>query len=147
MGIDVTPSTRHTCSFLCLLPHHITQGLHPSLVDAPADDHSKSHNFLLIHPREVSLVGHWVTTLPLFSCGVISVLPLVEVGLHVVGLVIFPMHDGCLYTRECQPLIQQEEVGFGGGCMTFHAGLSLHKRGHLLQSDSPPPMSLLPTYP
>ena len=24
MGIDVTPSTRCTCSFQCLLPHHIT---------------------------------------------------------------------------------------------------------------------------
>ena len=34
-----------------------------------------------MHPREVSLVGHWVTALPLFSCGVIFISPPVEVRL------------------------------------------------------------------
>ena len=47
-----------------------------------------------------------------------------------------PMHDGSLYTRECQPLMQLEEVSFGGGCMTFCIGPSLLKRGCLLQSDA-----------
>ena len=58
-----------------------------------------------------------------------------------------PMHDRCLYTRECQPLMQREEVDFSGGCVTFHVGSSLHKWVHLLQSDVPPPMYPLPTYP
>ena len=57
------------------------------------------------------------------------------------------MYDGCPYTREHQPLTQQEEASFGGGLMTFCVGLSLHKRGHLLQSDASPPKSPLPTYP
>ena len=43
-----------------------------------------------------------------------------------------PMYDGCPYTREHQPLTQQEEAGFDGGLMTIHVGLSLHKRGHQL---------------
>ena len=43
--------------------------------------------------------------------------------------------------------MQQEEVSFGGGLMTFCVGSSLHKRGCLSWSDAPPPKSLLPTYP
>ena len=58
-----------------------------------------------------------------------------------------PMHDGCLYTRECQPLMQQEETGFGVGHMAFHAGSSLCQRGHQSQRDAPPPRYPLPTYP
>ena len=58
-----------------------------------------------------------------------------------------PMHDGCTYTREHQPVMQQEEVGFSGGLMTFHVGVSLCKRGCLLQSDALPPKYPLPTYP
>ena len=58
-----------------------------------------------------------------------------------------PMYDGCPYTRECQSLMQREDVGFGGGLMTICIGLSPHKRGHQLQFDVPPPKSLLPTYP
>ena len=58
-----------------------------------------------------------------------------------------PMHDGCLYIRECQPLMQREEVNFGAELMTYHFGLSLHKRRHLLQSDAPPPRCPLPIYP
>ena len=34
------------------------------------DIHGRSHNFLFIHPREALLVGHQVTALPLFSCGI-----------------------------------------------------------------------------
>ena len=57
-----------------------------------------------------------------------------------------PMYDSCPYTRECQSLTWQE-VGFGGGLMTFRVGSSLHKRGCLLWFDTQPPKSLLPTYP
>ena len=63
------------------------------------------------------------------------------------GWYISPMHDGCLYTREHQPLTWQEEASFGGGCMTIHIGPSLHRMVHLLQSDELPHMSPLPTYP
>ena len=83
-----------------LQPCHSTCGLHPSSVDALVDVHGRSHNLPLIHPREVLLVGHWVATLPMFSCGIISVSPPVEVGLHGVGLVhLFhawwmPIHKG-----------------------------------------------------
>ena len=58
-----------------------------------------------------------------------------------------PMYDGCPYTRECQPLMQQEEAGFGGGLMTVHVGLSLHRRERQPQFGAPPPKSLFPTYP
>ena len=100
MGKDVIPSAKCTCSFWHLHLLHITWCLHPSSVDALADVHVISHNFLLIHPREVLLAGHWVTTWPLLSCGIItSSLPL-EVGLHGVGLVhlshtwLTPIHKG-----------------------------------------------------
>ena len=58
-----------------------------------------------------------------------------------------PMHDRCIYTRECQPLTQQEEASFSVGHVTFPVGLSLHKRGYWSQSDAPPPVYPLPTYP
>ena len=108
--------------------HHITWGLHPSPVDAPVDVHSRSHNFPFIYPREALLVGHWVTVLPLFSCGIHFLPPLTEVVLHGVGLVHLSMYNSCPYTRNCQPLMQQEEVRFGGGLMTFRVGLPLRKR-------------------
>ena len=140
MGIDIIPSTLHTCSFQGLQPHHFTWGLHPSSVDVPVDVHGRSCNFLFFHPREALLVGGWVTALPLFSCGV---------HFFCMGWDWYtcPMHDGYPCTRECQSLMQQEEVSFSGGCMTFCAGSSLHKRGHQLQSDAPPPKSPLLTYP
>ena len=87
MGIDVIPSALCTCSFQGLQPHHFTCGLHLSSVDAPVDVYGRSCNFLLIHPREALLVGHWVIALPLFSCGIDFILPLTEVVLHGVGLV------------------------------------------------------------
>ena len=93
MGIDIIPSTLHTCSFRGLQPHHITWGLHPSSVDTLVDVHGRSHNFLFFHPREALLVGHWVTTLPLFSCGIHFISPLTEVVLHGVGLV----HLSCVW--------------------------------------------------
>ena len=43
--------------------------------------------FPLIQPREVFLAGCWVTMLPIFSCGVISISPPMEVGLCGVGLI------------------------------------------------------------
>ena len=55
------------------------------------------------------------------------------------------MYDGCPYTRECQSLMQREEVCLGGGLVIFRIDLSLHKRGHLLEFDAPPPKSLFPT--
>ena len=87
MGLEIIPSASYTCSFQGPWPHHLTQGLHPSSVDALVDIHSRSHNFLLIHPREAFLVGHWVTALPLFSWDIIFLSPLVEVVLCGVGLV------------------------------------------------------------
>ena len=71
MGIDVIPSALCTWSFQSLQPNHVTCGLHPSSVDALVDVHGRSHNFLLFHPREALLVGHWVTALPLSSCDVL----------------------------------------------------------------------------
>ena len=87
MGTDVAPSTFCMCSFQGLQPHHITCGLHPSSVDALVDVQSRSCNFLFIHPREALLVGHQVTALALFSCGIQFLSPLIEVVLHGVGLV------------------------------------------------------------
>ena len=48
------------------------------------------------------------------------------------------MYDSCPYTREHQPLMQQEEAGFGGGLMTIHVGSSLCRRAHQLQFAIPP---------
>ena len=99
-GIDVSPSALCMCSFQGLQPHHITWGLHPSSVDALVDVHSRSHNFPFFNPREALLAGHWVTTLPLLSCGILLLSPLTEVVLHGVGLVHLshvwwlPIHKG-----------------------------------------------------
>ena len=41
----------------------------------------------------------------------------------------------------------QREVSIGGGLVTICIGSSLHKRGHQLQFDAPPPKSLLLIYP
>ena len=112
MGIDVIPSALCTCSFWSLQPNHFTCGLHPSLVDAPVDIQGISCNFPFFHPREALLVGCWVTTLPLFSCGISPSSPLTEVVLHGVGLVHLscvwwlPIHKGmpiscCI--MPCQP--------------------------------------------
>ena len=86
-GYRCHPSALCMCSFQSLLPHHLACGLHPSSVDAPVDVHSVSCNFLFFHPREALLVGHWVTALPFFSCGILLSSPLSEVVLHGVGLV------------------------------------------------------------
>ena len=86
-GKDIIPSAKHMCSFWHQHPHHITCGLHLSSVDALVNVRSRSLSFLLILPGEVLLAGCQVTTIPLYSCGIIlSSLP-VEVGLHGVGLV------------------------------------------------------------
>ena len=100
MGIDVIPSALCMCSFRSLQPNHITCGLHPSSVDALVDVHGRSCNFPFFHPREALLVGHWVTTLPLSSCGILLFSPPTEVVLHGVGLVHLshvswlPIHKG-----------------------------------------------------
>ena len=100
MGIDIVPSALHMCTFWSLQPNHITCGLHPSLVDTLVGIHGRSCNFLCFHPREALLVGHWVTALLLFSCGILSFPPPKEVVLHGVGLVHLspvwqlPIHKG-----------------------------------------------------
>ena len=81
MVSDVIPSAKCMCSFRCPHPLHITWSLHPSSVDAPVDVHGRSCNFPLIHPREVLLAKHWVTTQPLLSCGIIIPSLLLEGGL------------------------------------------------------------------
>ena len=85
--IDIIPSTLCMCSFQGLQPHHVTWGLHPSSVDALVDVHGRSCNFPFFHPREALLVGCWVTTLPLFSCGIHFISPPTKIVLHRVGLV------------------------------------------------------------
>ena len=61
----------------------------------------------IFHPREALLVGHQVTALPLFSCGILFSSPQTEVVLCGVGLVhLSHVHDSCPYTREHQPLMQ-----------------------------------------
>ena len=87
MGINIVPSALHTCSFQGLQPHHVTCGLYLSSQDALVDVHGRSCNFPFFHPREALLVGHWVTALPLSSCGILFLSPLTEVVLHGVGLV------------------------------------------------------------
>ena len=100
MGIDIIPSALHTCSFQSLQPHHLTCGLHPSLMDALVYIHGISCNFPFFHPREALLVSHRVTALPFFSCGILFSSPLTEVVLHGLGLVHMshvwqlPIHKG-----------------------------------------------------
>ena len=86
-GYRLCPSALHMCSSRGALPKHLTQGLHPSSVDALVDIHDPSWNPLYFHPWEAFLVGHWVTALPFCSRGVISASPPEEVVLHGVGLV------------------------------------------------------------
>ena len=100
MGYRHHPSALCMCSFQGLQPNHFTCGLHPSSVDALVDIHSPNCNFLVFHPREALLLGHWVTTLPSFSCGILSSSPPMEVVLHGVGLLhlscvwLLPIHKG-----------------------------------------------------
>ena len=63
------------------------------------------------------------------------------------GLYTCPMYDSCPYTREQQPLMQQEKTSFSGGLMTILVGSSLCRRVHQPRFVVPPPKSLLPTYP
>ena len=99
-GYRCHPSALHTCSSGGLQPNHFTWGLHPSSVDALVDVHDPSCNFPFFHPREALLVGHWVTALPGFSCGILSSSPPKEVVLHGVGLahlshvLWLPIHKG-----------------------------------------------------
>ena len=86
-GYRCHPSALCMCSSRGLQPNHLTCGLHPSSVDAPVDVHNPSCNFPFFHPWEAFLVGHWVTTLPSCSCGIIFLSPPKEVVLQGVGLV------------------------------------------------------------
>ena len=84
---DIYPSAK--CMWSCRhpLPLHVVWSLHPSSVDTPADIHRRSHNFPLIHPREVLLAWCWVNATPLSTCGVILLSLPLGVGLTGVGLV------------------------------------------------------------
>ena len=87
MGIDVIP-----LPYVHVPPEVCSQitlpcGLHPSSVDTLVDAHDPICNFLFFHPREALLVGHQVTALPSFPCGVLSSSPPEEIFLHGVGLV------------------------------------------------------------
>ena len=86
-GYRCHSSALHMCSSEGLQPKHFTCGLHLSSVDALVDVHDPSHNFPFFHPWEAFLVGHWVTTLPFCSCGIICSSPPREVVLQGVGLV------------------------------------------------------------
>ena len=131
-------SQMHICPLWCLQPCHVTCGLHPSSVDAPMDIHGRSCNFLLIHPREVLLAGHWVTALPIFSCGIISSFTSCGGGLAWgdAGTPVLYAWQMPIYKGMPTPEVGWEEVSFGGGCMTFCIGPSLRKRGCLSWSDS-----------
>ena len=87
------PSALCTCPSGGLQPNHFTCGPHPSSVDALVDFHDSSCNFPFFHPGKLYWVDHWVTTLPLFSCGVLFSSPPEEVVLHGVGLV----HLSCVW--------------------------------------------------
>ena len=78
---DVYPSAK--CMWSCRhpLPLHITWSLHPSSMDAVVDIHGRSHNFLLIHTREVLLAWCWSVTIPLSSSGVLLLSLPLGVGL------------------------------------------------------------------
>ena len=80
-------SALHTCSSGVQQPNHLTCGLHPSSVYNPVDIHNPSCNFPFFHPWEALLVGHWVSTLPFCSCGIITSSPPKEVVVQGVGLV------------------------------------------------------------
>ena len=144
LWVDVYPSTKYmwSCLPFCQQRHphplHMAQELHPSLVDALADIHWRSHSFLFIHPREVFLAWCWVITRPSSSCGIVLLSLPLGVGFTEVGLVHLShtwqdthMHRGmssfwCTMRRshwlQCRT------------CMNSHAGLSVHMRGHLLWS-------------
>ena len=92
-SLEEIPTALHTCSFWGLQLHHFTWGLHLSSVDTPVDIHGWNHNFQVINPREALLVGHWVTALPLFSCGIHFGSPPIEVVLHGIRLV----HLSCVW--------------------------------------------------
>ena len=142
---DVYPSAKHMQSCRHPLPIHITWSLHPSLVETLVDVHGRSHNFPLIHPREVLLAWCWVVARPLSSCSVISLSLPMGVGLTGWGWYICPMHGGHPHRRGCQ-FLTWWEVSCSGGCMTCHIGPSLHTRRCLLQSDAPPHEVHPPTY-
>ena len=99
-GQDIYPSAKCmlSCRHPCLL--HVTWSLHPSSVDVLVDVHGRSHSFPLIHPREVFLAWHWMTSRPLSSHGIISLSIPLGVGLAGVGLVHLshtwqtPIHKG-----------------------------------------------------
>ena len=99
------------------------------------------------HPREALLVGHQVTAVPLSSCGILFFFTSYRGSLAWggAGTPVPCMMAG--HTQGNTNLMQWEEVSFSGGLVTIHIGSSLHKRGHQLRFDSPPPKSLLPTYP
>ena len=102
----------------------------------------------VFHPREALLVGHWVTTLPLSSCGILFLSALTEVVLHGVGLVHLshvrqlPIHKGMPISDVMGRSWFQWKTCYLP-CWVHH-----FIRGDVSPwFDTPPPKSLLPTYP
>ena len=105
-------------------------------------------HFPLFHPREALLVGHWVTALQFSSCAILFSSPLTEVFLHGVGLV----HLSCVWQAAhtqgnanlwCNEKKSVSVEDLSPSCI----GSSLCKRECQPWFDTPPPKSLLPTYP
>ena len=84
-------STSSLCLMYMFLPRSAAKSLYlwssPILSGCSGRCHDPSCNFPFFHPREALLVGHWVTALPSFSCGIPLSSPPMEVVLHGVGLV------------------------------------------------------------
>ena len=109
--------------------------------------HRKSHNFPLIHPREVLLVWHWVVAWPL-ATHVIILLPLpLGVGLTGVGLV-HQSHAWWTPTHKGMPVSDAMRRSWLWWRMCDCLHWSCHFIGGdcWLQSDTTPHMPHLPTY-
>ena len=120
------------------LPLHVTWSLHLSSVDAVVDVHRRSHSFLLIHPQG-SLPGLTlgVCQTTIFLWHNLTVTPPGS-RLNWVGLVHLSHAWWTPKQRECQFLMQQGEAGCSVGHITVCIGPSLHTRGCLSWSDTPP---------
>ena len=131
LWVDIYPSTKHmwSCQPFCQWRHpcplHIAWKLHPSSGDAPVDINRRNHSFPFIHPREVFLAWCWVIARLLSSW----------LGLTGVGLV-HPSHAWWTLMHRGMPVSDtMRRSQLWCRMCDFHAGLSFHMRGHLLQSD------------
>ena len=146
---DVCPSTKCMRSCRHPLPLHVTWSLHPSSVDTPVDTqvdiHGKSHNFPLIHPREVWLAYFWVNARQLSTHGVILLSFPLGFGLTEVGL-LYLSHAWWTPKHKGTPVSDAMRSQLCVGNVTVCIGLSLCTRGCPLWSDAPPCEICPPTY-